>query len=260
MGLHVRHFSRLLTLSAIVLAPAPALAQPDDMADADPGAGAAIEGVTVSGNVALVSDYRFRGVSASGGDLAVQGGIDLNDDSGFYAGAWASSIDGGDALGEVELDVYGGWSGNVTEALVLDAGLLYYVYPTEDIGANVNYWEPYASISTSLGPAEATIGVAYAWEQASLGGSDNLYVYTDLGAGLPGTPVTLSAHLGFTDGALAPAILAGGIDDSGFDYSLGASVTLFGGLEVAVAYVGVDGPVIDGLTDDTITASLGFSF
>ena len=44
------------------------------------------------GNVSLTTDYRFRGVSLSGGDPAIQGGITATHDSGFYVGAWSSSI------------------------------------------------------------------------------------------------------------------------------------------------------------------------
>lgn len=46
--------------------------------------------VTVSGNVALVSDYRFRGVSQSDKEVALQGGATVTHESGVYAGAWAS--------------------------------------------------------------------------------------------------------------------------------------------------------------------------
>ena len=216
-------------------------------------------GVTVSANAALTTDYRFRGVSLSGGDPAIQGGVDVAHDSGFYVGTWASSIDGGDAYGEMEFDIYGGWSGNVAEGVTVDVGLLYYLYPTEELGLDTDYWEPYASVGFNLGPAEATVGAAYAWEQDSLGGEDNLYVYTDLGVGIPSTPVSLSAHLGYTDGVLAPPFLAGEGDDSGLDWSLGASVTS-GILEVGVAYVGVEGPSIDGFTDDAIVGTITASF
>jgi uncharacterized protein (TIGR02001 family) len=244
------------TVLAASLASAPAFAQDDEEADA---AG----GFTVSGNVAVVSDYRFRGVSLSGGDAAIQGGIDVTHDSGFYIGTWASSIDDGgtDVFGDVELDLYGGWTGAVAEGVSVDVGLLYYVYPTNDGAFDpVNYWEPYASVTGTLGPVAATAGVAYAWKQDSLGGDDNLYLYTDLGSSVPGTPVSLSAHLGYTDGVLAPPLLAGTGDDSGFDWSFGASVTVLGGLELGVSDVGVEGPSIDGFTDDTVVASVGVSF
>lgn len=216
--------------------------------------------IELSANVALVSDYRFRGVSFSDGDPAIQGGFDLTHLSGFYAGAWASSMDGSDAFGEMELDLYAGYSTSVGNGLTLDAGLLYYVYPTGDGSADTDYFEPYASIGFLIGPADAKAGVAYAWEQDSIGGQDNLYLYTDASVGIPTTPVSVSAHLGYTDGSLAPALVAGGLDDTGFDYSLGASVVVLGGMELGLSYVGVDGPSIDGLTDDTLVASVGFSF
>ena len=227
----------------------PALAQDD--ADTD--------GVTVSANVSLVTDYRFRGVSLSGGDPAVQGGLDLAHDSGFYAGVWASSIDGGPSYGEMEFDIYGGWSGQLSEGVSVDVGLLYYLYPSEELGLDTDYWEPYASIGFNLGPAEATVGAAYAWEQDSLGGDDNLYVYTDLSTGLPGTPLTVTGHLGYTDGVLAPPLLAGDTDDSGLDWSIGASYAA-GPLEVGISYIGVEGPSIDGFTDDAIVGTVTASF
>ncbi|MET0180564.1 MAG: TorF family putative porin, partial [Novosphingobium sp.] len=49
--------------------------------------------ITFSGYAQGVSDYRFRGYSLSGGDPALQGTINVNHSSGFYVGAWASSLD-----------------------------------------------------------------------------------------------------------------------------------------------------------------------
>ena len=57
----------------------------------------AAQAFDVSANVALVSDYRFRGISQTGTDAAVQGGFDASWEPGFYLGTWASSVDfGGD--------------------------------------------------------------------------------------------------------------------------------------------------------------------
>ncbi|WP_324828295.1 TorF family putative porin [Qipengyuania zhejiangensis] len=238
--------------TASLLSATPVLAQ-------DEGEDDGIDGVTISANVALTTDYRFRGVSLSGGDPALQGGFDVAHESGFYVGTWASSIKGGPAYGDMELDLYAGWGGNITDAVSVDVGILYYLYPSEDLGLDTDYWEPYASLGFNLGPAEATVGVAYAFEQDSLGGDDNLYVYTDLGFGLPNTPITLNGHLGYTDGALAPPLLAGTGDDTGIDWSIGASVAK-GNFEVGVSYVGVDGPSIDGFTDDAIVGTITASF
>lgn len=211
---------------------------------------------TISGYVQGVSDYRFRGYSLSGGDVAVQGTINLNHSSGFYAGTWASSLEDTAVYGHTEVDLYAGWTGAIASGLTADVGLLYYVYPNGKVG-DANYFEPYASLSTTFGPVSAKLGVTYAWEQDSLANEDNLYVFTDIGVGIPDTPVSLSAHVGYTDGVLAPPLLAGDFtDDTGFDYSVGASYNVTDKLSVGVSYVGVEGPSIDGFTDDTVVATI----
>lgn len=218
-------------------------------------------GITLSGNVALVSDYRFRGVSFSDGDPALQGGIDLGHDSGVYIGTWGSTITGGTAFGELELDIYAGWSGEVSDGVTFDIGLLYYIYPTGDVpGADTDYFEPYASIGFGLGPASATLGVAYAWDQASLGDEDNFYIYTDFEYGIPETPITLSAHLGYTDGVFSTDVDPVTFNQSGgFDWGLGASWAITDSLSLGVNYVDTEGPSIDDFTDAGIFFTLGYS-
>src|SRR5688500_10708690 len=80
--------------------------------------------LTVTGNVALVTDYRFRGISLSGGDVAVQGSINVNHSSGLYVGTWASSLEDSAVYGHTEVDVYAGWTGPVASGLTADVGLL----------------------------------------------------------------------------------------------------------------------------------------
>lgn len=213
----------------------------------------------LSGNVSLVSDYRFRGVSFSHGDPALQGGIDLAHSSGFYIGTWGSTISGGTPYGELEVDLYGGWSGDISDGVSFDAGLLYYVYPTENELANAldvdtDYFEPYASIGTSLGPVSATLGVAYAWDQASLGDQDNLYISTDFEAAIPNTPLTLTAHAGYTDGVFATQA-----DGTSFDWGLGASYAVTGSLSLGVNYVDTQGPAIEDFTDAGFFFTIGYS-
>lgn len=227
-------------------------------ADAASSAGGE-SGFELSGNVALVSDYRFRGVSFSDGDPALQGGIDLVHSSGFYLGTWGSTISGGTPYGELELDLYAGWSGDVSDGVTFDIGLLYYVYPTENelanlVGADTDYFEPYASIGTTLGPVSATLGVAYAWDQASLGDEDNLYLYTDFELGVPNTPITLTAHVGYTDGVFATAA-----DGTSFDWGLGASWAITDSLSLGVNYVDTQGPAVEDFTDAGFFVTLGYS-
>lgn len=121
-------------------------------------------------------------------------------------------------------------------------------------------FEPYASLTKTLGPATAKVGVAYAWKQDSLGGDDNLYLYTDWGLGVPNTPISISAHLGYTDGALSPKLLTGASTDGGWDYSVGASYAITKNLSAGVSYVGVDGNSIDGFSNDAVVGTLKLSF
>ena len=236
-----------LTLSAVS---APAFAQDDD---ADTGE------IELSGNVALVSDYRFRGVSFSDGDPALQGGIDLAHSSGFYVGTWGSTISGGSPYGELELDIYAGFGGELAEGVSFDVGLLYYIYPTENeladlVDVDTDYFEPYASVSGDLGPVSATLGVAYAWDQSSLGDDDNLYLYTDFETGIPNTPLSLTAHLGYTDGVFATQA-----DGSSFDWGLGASYAVTDSLSLGVNYVDTQGPSVEDFTDAGIFFTIGYS-
>jgi len=248
----VRSLLAATLLAGSSLAATPALAQDEETSD-----------IKITANVAGTTDYRFRGVSLSGGDFAIQGGFDVTHSSGIYVGTWASSIVGGSPYGEVELDLYGGWTGTVADGVTLDLGLLYYAYPTGDDPLNLDpdtdYFEPYASVAFTLGPVTGTVGGAYAWDQDSLGGSDNLYLYTDWAVGIPTTPVTVTAHLGYTDGVLAPPLLAGTGDDTGLDWGITASTKVYGPMSASIGYVGVEGPSIDGFTDDAIVATLSFA-
>ena len=219
--------------------------------------------LTLSGSVSGVTDYRWRGLSYSGGGLAVQGSMQVNHSSGFYLGAWGSSLeqDGLDIYGSSEVDVYGGWTGNLTSGLVADVGVTWYTYPN---GTNPvlsgNYLEPYASLSTTVGPATAKVGINYAPKQDGLGGNDNTYVYGELGAGIPSTPVSLNAHIGYTDGALSPNILTAISGDGGWDYAVGATAAVTKNLSVGVSYIGVDGASINRFSDDTVVGTVKMAF
>ena len=88
--------------------------------------------ITVTGNIALVSDYRFRGVSQSDKGIAVQGGITVSHESGLYGGLWASNLAGWGTFGgsNTELDLIAGYKVALADGLTLDAGLTWYMYPS----------------------------------------------------------------------------------------------------------------------------------
>ena len=50
--------------------------------------------VEISGNVALSSDYIWRGMTQTQGDLSVNGGFDVSTDMGFYIVTWDSNACG----------------------------------------------------------------------------------------------------------------------------------------------------------------------
>lgn len=230
------------TLAAIMAWSAPALAQ-------DEGSDSAF---TVSGDVTLVSDYRFRGVSQSDEELAVQGGLTIAHESGFYIGTWGSNLAGWGTFGgaNLELDLIAGYATTVGDA-DLDVGVTWYTYPG---GAdNSDFFEAYASVSGTTGPLSLTAAVAYAPEQEALGNfsatpfsrgqkEHNLYLSGDGELGVTGTPLTLSAHIGYSDGnpGLGPNGTSVSPTGAYWDWSLGASVPVTGPLTLSIAYIDTD--------------------
>ncbi|TDW67684.1 uncharacterized protein (TIGR02001 family) [Novosphingobium sp. PhB55] len=193
---------------------------------------------SVSGAATIISDYRFRGISLTGKDPAVQATINLSHKSGVYLGTWASSLDMGDRYGPTEVDFYGGWAGTVAAATTLDVALAYYSYPGGERpaagagAAKIEYFETTARLTHDFGPLSATVGSGYSWDQSALGG-DHLYLFGETAAPIPGTPLTLRAHGGRSKGAISPK--PGGY----YDWSLGADAAL-GPVTLGLAYVDTD--------------------
>ena len=77
---------------------------------------------TISANVALSSDYIWRGITQTSGDMALSGGFDLEAGNGFYFGTWASNASAGSA--SLELDVYLGFSGDMAENMTYNIGYI----------------------------------------------------------------------------------------------------------------------------------------
>src|SRR3546814_13129617 len=66
--------------------------------------------LTLSGGIAVTSDYRFRGISLSNDKVAVQPTLTVSHERGFYAGVWGSTLPDSPAYGTFALDVYGGFN------------------------------------------------------------------------------------------------------------------------------------------------------
>jgi uncharacterized protein (TIGR02001 family) len=72
----------------------------------------------LTGTAGFVSDYVWRGVDASNGKAAAQGGLNAGWDNGLFVGAWLSTVEVSNAFANnledasgIEIDLYGGWGG-----------------------------------------------------------------------------------------------------------------------------------------------------
>ncbi|QNQ08354.1 TorF family putative porin [Sphingomonas alpina] len=238
--------TRLSLIGPAALLSAALLAQPALAQDTEP-----TKPITVSGSVALVSDYRFRGVSQSDEEIALQGGVTVAHESGFYVGAWGSNLAGWGTFGgaNLELDLIAGYKRPVGGGTI-DVGVTWYMYPG---GADkTDFFEPYAKLSGTIGPVGLLAGVAYAPKQEALGNfsntpfsrgqsEDNLYLWGDATIGIPKTPLTAKAHIGYSDGnpGLGPNGTSVAPTGKYFDWLLGVDAVV-GPLTLGVAYVDTD--------------------
>jgi len=217
--------------------------------------------VTVTGSVALVSDYRLRGVSQSDKEMAVQGGITVTHESGVYGGVWASNLAGWGTFGgsNMELDLIGGYKVPVGGG-ALDVGLTWYMYPGG--ASKTDFAEPFAKLSGTIGPVNLLAGVAYAPKQQALGKwynsgasaqtgiydnpgkkNDNLYLWGDFASAIPTTPLTAKAHIGYSKGnsGLGPNGTSAAPTGEYWDWLLGADYAVKGTpLTLGIAYVDTD--------------------
>ena len=219
----------LLTSILAALAGTSAVAQ-----TAAPAAPAAAPASTLSYNVGVVTDYRYRGISQSRLQPAVQGGVDFAHSSGAYVGAWASTIKwvkdaGGDS--DVELDIYGGYKGSAG-AVSYDVGVLTYVYPSNALSTSANTTEIYAA--GTVGPATLkyshSLTNTFGFANSKNSGYLDLSATFDVGNGFSVVP-----HIGHQR-------IAGSGNGiySYTDYSVTVAKDFGNGLAVTAAVVGTD--------------------
>lgn len=197
----------------------------------------AAQAAEVSANVALTTDYKFRGISQSNEEAAIQGGFDFSFENGVYVGTWGSVVDfdvssaDGGLNGSLELDYYIGYAGDISEDVSFDVGYLYYDYPGDD-GLEGDYQELYGSLSF----ADLTVGLAYS-DDYYAETEKFFYYYVDYELSL-GSDISLSFHAGYNDLDEDGGFLATD-EDSYVDYSisLGKAVA---GVDLSLAYVGTN--------------------
>ena len=184
-------------------------------------------------NLGVVTDYRYRGISQTRARPALQGGADFSQGA-FYLGAWASTIQwvkdvGGDS--SVEIDLYGGFKGELAKDLNYDIGVLAYVYPSNKLSPSANTTEIYAALT--FGPA--TVKYSHAVTNTFANPDSKNSSYLDLSASFEVTDGwSLAPHIGYQK-ITGPASSVG----SYTDYSLTLSKD-FKGLVPSIALVGTD--------------------
>ena len=145
-----------------------------------------------SANVAVSSDYVFRGVSQTREKPAVSAGVDLMR-NGIYAGGWASNVDFGDKT-NAEVDLYAGYRPEVA-GYALDFGVVGYLYPGQPNGADYDYVELKAAASRAIGPA--TVGAAVYYSHDFFGAAEDQATYAEVnGAVRPADKWTVSGAVG----------------------------------------------------------------
>ncbi len=197
------------------------------------------EGMTA--NVALTSNYKFRGQDQGNNKPALQGGFDFSS-GGFYVGNWNSSI--GFTNSGLEMDFYAGYKGEAA-GLGYDVGVLQYYYPQKSKAVDFNTTELYGALTFSILTAKYshTVSKDYFGNgeviQLVAGGvrpKGRNTGYLDLSANYEiAKGVTLNGHVGYTN-------FSGDLDDAGLpnysDYKVGATYDMGSGFALAGAVVG----------------------
>jgi uncharacterized protein (TIGR02001 family) len=216
----------------------------------------------MSFNAGAVNEYRYRGISQSRKDPALQGGADYSDKSGAYVGIWGSSIkwvkDAG-GKSNAEVDYYGGYKFSVGE-VAYDVGFLHYEYSGNALKPSANTNELYGAVTmgpTTLKYSQST-GNLFGFANSKGSSYVDLTANFDLGEGYSFTP-----HLGYqsvkgagngiysyTDAALtlgkdlgnglaaSAAVIGTNAKTGSYVYTSGKSVTQLGkaGLVVGIKY------------------------
>ena len=194
----------------------------------------AAEPSSITGSLALTTDYAFRGLTQTNRNPAIQGGLEYASPHGFYAGIWGSNIswlsDGQDSVSSsLEVDGSAGFRGSWGDAVNYDVGVIYYWYPGSYPGGftDPDTVEGYFSVGWSI------LTLKYSHSFTDLFGIDGSegsgYLDLALSQGFA-DKWTFNAHVGhqrvdsFSDLSYA-------------DWSLGVSRDLGNGFSLALAYV-----------------------
>ena len=176
---------------------------------------------TITGDAAVVSQYRFRGLAQTDNKPTAQMALTVQDKDGFYISTWGS---GSSITNGSEIDIYGGYTHEIAKTgITFDGGLYGYVYPNMPAA---DLYEAYGSLSKSYGPLGLKVGANWAPKQHyftvnSAGSQYNMYEYAEATVGVPNTALTVHGHLGHSGGGLN-VVSPTGVSKEYLDYTVGA--------------------------------------
>jgi uncharacterized protein (TIGR02001 family) len=244
-------------------------------APADPG--------PLTANVSLTNDYRYRGISQSNLQPAIQGGFDYAHSSGFYIGNWNSSISwisdaasasGNNASAPIEMDFYAGYKYEWSKGFTADIGVLQYYFPTSGatgFTTNPNTTEVYAAQNFTFDSVTGFLKFSYAattiFGFSNSAGSNYTDLTVNYDTGVWG--LTLNAHAGYqyVAGTASGASVSNNSLYSYTDWKLGVTKDFGSGLTLGVAYLGTNAkkgayvnPQGKALGGDTVLATLTKTF
>lgn len=160
---------------------------------------------TVTGNMSINSDYRFRGFTQTNYGPAFQGGFDAAHKSGAYLGNWNSNVAQGLLNGaSLEMDFYGGYKGEVAKDVGYDVGAIYYYYPKSGVDTanktKVSNTEIYGGLSSGPFSGKLYFATSDYFQTAKLIGpglkSTKGTTYLDLSYSQEIAGITYGAHYG----------------------------------------------------------------
>jgi len=144
----------------------------------------------VSGQIALTSDYRWRGVSLSDGQPAVQGSLSYDHSSGLFAGLFASNVELYAGDGGLSAQAFAGFARRWRDDASWDAGVVGYAYPQSDQGKSYNFFEAFAGATLERFGLRLYLSDSYY-------GRDDRSAYAAVNFGLPLTDwLALGVHAG----------------------------------------------------------------
>ena len=211
-----------------------------------------------SANVAVVSEYFFRGISQTDDSPALQGGMDysieLAKPVSAYIGVWGSTVDFNDGSeASVELDYYAGLNGAIgSTGLTWDAGFIYYTYPGANSDLNYDFWEIQGQLGYDFGPANVTASVNHSHDNF---GNSGKATYYKLALGVPLGKVDLGAYV--AKQFIEKEAVFGSPDY--LEWNLSASINL-AGFDLSVAYTDTDITGSPDGKDGMVYFSVGRSF